>query len=144
MIVVAPEATFDAAAPIEPVLSARNTMSGFGGIAGVWTVFVMVTLVPEASVALYGLGSTPEPDAAPTPTTSIDATAAATPTNARLRMLGSSRPQFGCVIAADRRRGNGSTQSGVDPVSLQVYALRRVAYRDPVDYNGEQYTRRAL
>src|SRR5947207_894589 len=87
MIVPAFAATFETAGSIEPVLSARKTMSGFGGIAGVCTVFVMVTLVPEASVALYEAGSTPEPDAEPTPTTSIDATAAATPTSLRLRMF---------------------------------------------------------
>ena len=52
MIVVAFDATFEPPDNIEPVLSASKTMSGFGGIAGVCTVFVIVTLVPEATVAL--------------------------------------------------------------------------------------------
>jgi hypothetical protein len=51
--------TFAMVEPIEPVVSDKNTMSGFGGIAGVWTVFVIVVLDPEASAALYDAGVTP-------------------------------------------------------------------------------------
>src|SRR6476646_11349862 len=45
-------------------------MSGFGGIGGVWTVFLIVTLEPDSSVLEYEAGSTPDPSAIPavTPT----------------------------------------------------------------------------
>jgi len=59
MMVVAFVRTFAIAAPIEPVVSDKKTMSGFGGIGGVWTVFVIVTLEPDASAALKEGGLTP-------------------------------------------------------------------------------------
>jgi hypothetical protein len=107
MIIVALAATLDAAGPIEPVLSARNTMSGFGGIAGVCTVFVIVTLVPESSVAVYELGSTPEPDAADAPNTNtntnINNDAATTATPANLRLTTNTPPKETAVINTNRR-----------------------------------------
>src|SRR5215469_14668522 len=59
MIVLAFVRTFAIAAPIEPVVSDRKTMSGFGGIGGVWTVLVIVTLEPDGSAALNEGGLTP-------------------------------------------------------------------------------------
>jgi hypothetical protein len=44
--------TLSIAPVIEPVVSARNRMSTFGGIAGVTTVFSTVALPPEAIVAV--------------------------------------------------------------------------------------------
>src|SRR5215469_2051201 len=61
MIVLAFVRTFAIAAPIEPVVSDKKTMSGFGGIGGVWTVFVIVTLEPDASAAGNEGGLTPVP-----------------------------------------------------------------------------------
>src|SRR6476659_6000211 len=40
-------------------------MSGFGGIGGVCTVLVIVTLEPDSTVAEYVAGSTPDPSATP-------------------------------------------------------------------------------
>jgi hypothetical protein len=47
------------APPMLSVVSARRTIAGFGGIGGVWTVFVMVVDPPGASVTDTRTGSTP-------------------------------------------------------------------------------------
>ena len=44
--VVAFDLTLPMAGPMLPVVSARNTTSGFGGIVGVWTVLFTVIVSP--------------------------------------------------------------------------------------------------
>ncbi len=44
-------ATFAMLPPMLPVVSARNTMSGLGGMGGVSTVLVMVTDAPGSSAS---------------------------------------------------------------------------------------------
>jgi hypothetical protein len=46
---------FASAAPMLPVVSARNTTSGLGGITGVFRVFSMVMLPPGAAVPMPAL-----------------------------------------------------------------------------------------
>src|SRR5215472_12182576 len=59
MMLVAFARTLAIAVPIDPVVSDKKTMSGFDGIAGVSTVFVIVTLEPDCSTALNEDGVTP-------------------------------------------------------------------------------------
>ena len=64
-------AAFACTLPIAPlmldVVSARNTMSGSGGIGGVSTVLATVVLPPGSSVAVTLVGDTPgAASAAPT------------------------------------------------------------------------------
>ncbi len=61
MMVAAFARTFAIAGPIEPVVSDKKTMSGFGGIGGVWTVFVIVRLEPDSTAARNDGGLTPVP-----------------------------------------------------------------------------------
>jgi hypothetical protein len=59
-----------------PVVSARNTTSGFGGITGVWSVCATVRLSPGLTVFVTVCGSTPGVAAAAIP--AIAAAASAT------------------------------------------------------------------
>ncbi len=62
-------------------------MSTFGGTAGVWTVFVIVVLAPEASVVLTDDGSTPAASATPTTVSASAPRPAVRPTQRRLKLL---------------------------------------------------------
>src|SRR5437868_2341670 len=59
MTLVAFAFTFPIADPIDPVVSARNTRSGFGGIVLVCTVLAMVIESPGSIVAVTFDGVTP-------------------------------------------------------------------------------------
>src|SRR5689334_9464791 len=86
MMPVAFFCTFSIVDSIDPVVSDRNTMSGFGGIGGVCTTFVIVTLCPDSSVLLYEDGSTPDPAATPTPMLNVAAAVIAS-THARAQLV---------------------------------------------------------
>jgi hypothetical protein len=60
--------TFEMTPPMLPVVSIRNTMSGFGGIAGVDTVLAIVVDPPGDRFSVTSAGVTPgSADALPVP-----------------------------------------------------------------------------
>ena len=86
MIAVALACTFASVGPMLPVVSARKMMSGFGGMIGVWTVLVIVTLSPGLSEFVYVGGSTPGVTACAAPAANPSVTSATAKTTlGRLR-----------------------------------------------------------